>query len=105
MTAAFSETQQGRAHQAPISQVPQVPVGQAPKAPMGQRGPLSPRYARRLARSEGYLHAASRKFLEGTAFRSPVEAVESGAKSVLEWCDCLALARLDYRVNAHLYGE
>lgn len=70
-----------------------------------QRGPLSARCARRLARSEGYLHAASRKFLEGTSFHSPVEAVESGEKSVLEWCDCLALARLEYRVNAHLYGE
>jgi len=69
-----------------------------------QRHPLT-RYERRLARSEGYLHAASLQFLEGTSCRSPVEAVESGAKSIQEWCDCLAFARLEYRVNAHLYGE
>lgn len=72
--------------------------------PMFKRHPMT-RYERRLARSEGYLHAASVQFLEGTTCRSPVEAVESGAKSIQEWCDCLALARLEYRVNAHLYGE
>jgi hypothetical protein len=67
--------------------------------------PISIRQKRRLARSEGYLHAANRRFLEGTTFRTPVEAVEAGAKSIQEWCDCLANARLEYRVNAHLYGE
>jgi hypothetical protein len=72
--------------------------------PVLRRRPLSPRYERRLARSEGYLHAARLQFLEGTLFRAPVEAVESGAKSIQEWCDCLASARLEYRVNAHLYG-
>jgi hypothetical protein len=67
--------------------------------------PISIRQKRRLARSEGYLHAANRRFLEGTSFRTPVEAVEAGAKSIQEWCDCLASARLEYRVNAHLYGD
>ena len=97
MMTAFSDVAQAQ----PMTQ----PMTQPTSQPIGRRGPLSPRYARRLARSEGYLHAASRKFLEDTPFRSPVEAVESGARSVLEWCDCLALARLEYRVNAHLYGE
>ena len=99
MISAFSESSFSEPN---FSQPSRVHVPQS--QPMGERS-LSPRYARRLARSEGYLRAASRKFLEGTSFRSPVEAVESGAKSVLEWCDCLALARLEYRVNAHLYGE
>lgn len=76
-----------------------------PQARPPARYPISREHKRRLVRSEGYLHAANLRFLDGTPFRSPVEAVEAGAKSIHEWCDCLANTRLEYRVNAHLYGE
>jgi hypothetical protein len=35
---------------------------------------------------------ATQEFLEGTRFRTPVQAVEAGARSIEQWCDC---------VNAH----
>jgi hypothetical protein len=62
-------------------------------------------YALRKARSEGYSRDARRKFLEGTDFNSPFEAVESGVKSTQQWCDCLELARHEFRINSNLYGN
>jgi hypothetical protein len=62
-------------------------------------------YALRKARSDGYTRDARRKFLEGTNFSSPAEAVESGIRSTQQWCDCLELARHEFRINSNLYGD
>jgi hypothetical protein len=47
-------------------------------------------------RRENYLQHARKSFLEGSRCRSPMEAVESGERSILEWCLCLNRARLMY---------
>ncbi len=36
-----------------------------------------------------YMKRAARRFLEGTKYRTPVEAVEAGIKSLGEWADML----------------
>ena len=36
---------------------------------------------------------ASQRFLAGTKFRSPVEAVEAGARNLAEWAELLAEER------------
>lgn len=44
-------------------------------------------------RRTNYLKRASRRFLEGTRFKSPVEAVEAGARTLTEWADTLGEER------------
>jgi hypothetical protein len=41
----------------------------------------------------GYLKRATKKFLHGTKFRAPVEAVEAGFRSLGEWADTLTQER------------
>lgn len=41
----------------------------------------------------GYLKRATKKFLHGTKFRAPVEAVEAGFRSLGEWADTLTNER------------
>lgn len=41
----------------------------------------------------GYLKRATKKFLHGTKFRSPVEAVEAGIRDLGEWADTLTNER------------
>ena len=53
---------------------------------------------RRIA--EDYAKIARRHFLAGTRFRTPVEAVEAGARTVEEWCECLANHR-----QRHTFGN
>jgi hypothetical protein len=36
---------------------------------------------------------AAKKFLLGTKFRSPVDAVENGVRTLAEWAECLANER------------
>ena len=45
-----------------------------------------------------YGEIARQEFLKGTKFRTPVDAVESGARSIEDWCDCLAVHRKTQRV-------
>jgi hypothetical protein len=74
----------------------------------GYAAPINPTYAfegyvaprpriapRTLAkmRDMDYLNLARQRFLSGTDCRSPVEVVETGAKSIFDWCVCLAEAR------------
>ena len=40
-----------------------------------------------------YMKRAARKFLEGTRFRTPVEAVEAGVRTLTHWVDTLNLER------------
>ncbi len=40
-----------------------------------------------------YLKRATKRFLEGTACKSPIEVVELGLKSLGDWADTLALER------------
>ena len=40
-----------------------------------------------------YLQEAKKRFLEGTKFRTPIEAVEAGYRNAGEWCDTLASVR------------
>lgn len=47
-------------------------------------------------RRETYMKEAANRFLEGSAFRTPADAVEAGARSIGEWCDYLNLARARY---------
>ena len=44
-------------------------------------------------RKQSYMKRASRKFLEGTRFRHPIEAVEKGVRTLEEWVDCLNAER------------
>ena len=36
-----------------------------------------------------YIDRAKGRFLEGTSFKHPFEAVQAGAKTATEWCDLL----------------
>ena len=45
------------------------------------------------AHKGSYLNEAKRIFLEGSRFASPVDAVESGERTIAEWCDTLAMVR------------
>lgn len=40
-----------------------------------------------------YLKRAAKRFLEGTACKSPIEAVELGLKTLGDWADTLAFER------------
>jgi hypothetical protein len=40
-----------------------------------------------------YMKRATIRFLEGTKFRTPVEAVEAGVRSLGDWADMLAEER------------
>jgi hypothetical protein len=55
---------------------------------------LFSRYARDMAKGN-YLAEAKRRFLEGTDFRAPIEAVEAGVRTDQEWCDVLAAVRAE----------
>jgi hypothetical protein len=46
-----------------------------------------------MAAKTNYLQEAKKRFLEGTKFRTPIEAVEAGYRSAGEWCDTLASVR------------
>ena len=43
-----------------------------------------------------YLQQARDVFLEGSTFRSPVDAVAAGERSIEEWCNCLNRVRMVY---------
>ena len=47
----------------------------------------------RRKRTFSYLETASQQFLEGLPYRSPIEAVEAGERSLTEWCECLNRSR------------
>jgi hypothetical protein len=40
-----------------------------------------------------YMKLARQEFLEGTRFRTPVDAVESGARKIEDWCDLVSIYR------------
>jgi hypothetical protein len=44
-------------------------------------------------RRTSYMKRASQRFLEGTKFRSPFEAVEAGVRSLVDWTQLLAEER------------
>jgi hypothetical protein len=44
----------------------------------------------------GYLKYASQRFLVNLPYKAPIEAVQAGARSLREWCDCLNDARAFY---------
>ena len=44
-------------------------------------------------RRVSYLKRATRRFLEGTRFKTPVEAVEAGARTLADWALVLAEER------------
>ena len=44
-------------------------------------------------RKSSYMKRAAKKFLEGTRFRHPIEAVEKGVRTLEEWVDCLNAER------------
>jgi hypothetical protein len=44
-------------------------------------------------RRVNYMKRAAKRFLEGTKFRTPVEAVEAGVRQLGEWADFLAEER------------
>ena len=47
-----------------------------------------------------YLQEASRQFVQDSSFKAPAEVVESGMKSVVEWCECLNAIRNAHGLNA-----
>jgi hypothetical protein len=44
-------------------------------------------------RRVNYMKRASRKFLEGTRYRTPADAVEAGVKTLTQWVDALNTER------------
>jgi hypothetical protein len=40
-----------------------------------------------------YMKLARRDFLEGTSFRTPVDAVESGVRKIEDWCETVSIYR------------
>ena len=56
-------------------------------------------------RKSSYMKRAAKKFLEGTRFRHPIEAVENGVRTLEEWVDCLNTERELDRLRAHFGGE
>ena len=44
-------------------------------------------------RRVSYLNRASRRFLEGTKYRTPYEAVEAGIRTLAEWTEVLTEER------------
>ena len=52
------------------------------------------RYAAGMAKGN-YLAEAKRRFLEGTDFRAPIDAVEAGVRTDQDWCDVLAAVRAE----------
>lgn len=47
----------------------------------------------RQKRAINYTQLAAIKFLENLPYRSPVAAIEAGARTVQDWCDVLAETR------------
>jgi hypothetical protein len=43
-----------------------------------------------------YLSRARETFLENLSFGTPIEAVDAGARSIQDWCDCLNETRAQY---------
>ena len=43
-----------------------------------------------------YLSRARETFLENLSFCTPIEAVDAGARSIQDWCDCLNETRAKY---------
>jgi hypothetical protein len=39
--------------------------------------------------TQDYTRLATQEFLEGTRFKTPVQAVEAGERSIEQWCDCI----------------
>lgn len=44
-------------------------------------------------RRVNYMKRAARKFLAGTRFRTPVDAVEAGVRTLTDWVDALNFER------------
>jgi hypothetical protein len=40
-----------------------------------------------------YMKLARQEFLEGTRFRTPVDAVEGGVRKIEDWCDLVSIFR------------
>jgi hypothetical protein len=43
-----------------------------------------------------YLKQARESFLENLPYRTPIEAVDAGVRSIQDWCDCLNETRARY---------
>jgi hypothetical protein len=52
-----------------------------------------PKYSRRIMKRINYMRRATQRFLSGTKYRSPVEAVEAGVRSLTDWAEMLAEER------------
>jgi hypothetical protein len=39
--------------------------------------------------TQNYTRFATQEFLEGTRFKTPVQAVEAGTRSIEQWCECI----------------
>lgn len=48
---------------------------------------------------EGYLKEAAAQFLEGLPHRTPAEAIEAGARTLLDWCETLERVRQERGVT------
>ena len=49
--------------------------------------------------NEPYLRQAAKAFLQGLPYASPVAAVEAGARSLADWCECLNQTRARYGLH------
>ena len=58
-------------------------------------GYIAPRTLAKM-RDENYLKLARQRFLSDLPFSTPNEAVEAGARSVTDWCLCLADAKSEF---------
>jgi hypothetical protein len=56
-------------------------------------GKTQPQVLEGFMKRTNYMKRATIRFLEGTKFRTPVEAVEAGVRSLGDWADMLAEER------------
>jgi hypothetical protein len=50
----------------------------------------------RQKRAMTYTQLAATRFLESLPYRSPVAAIEAGARTIQDWCDLLAETRQEH---------
>jgi hypothetical protein len=49
--------------------------------------------------AQAYLREANRQFLRDSGYTTPVEAVEAGAKTIVQWCELLTAIRNAFELN------
>lgn len=46
-----------------------------------------------------YIAVARQRFCEGTGYRVPSQVVQNGVKTIMDWCETVGFARMEYKAN------